>query len=359
MKKQKRVFYAQIAAGAGVLLLAFFLVKFPFTVSGPARLVPQAEWIISQPEPDKLQIKVVSNDFSQKAVVQLFHISRPDLFTLQIKEGLRVGDRLSAGSPAALLISLEDQLRTAELLGLLEEAKAQLAASRSGLKRPLQEEADRALQYARAQLAAYEPILQRAQELYERNLISRQEFELTRAQYELYRIDTAVKEARLQTVKTGEKAEDLAVIEAQIRSAADRLELLRKKSAAETLCAPFNGVLVLPNAAVGELLHLCNTDTMIVEMPIKVQDARFVRAGQTATVTLLGDKRLRHKARVIGISGATRLVNLQPMFIAAAQLEALEQPLPVGMIGRFSILVGKKTAAQMLAEGWRSYRFNK
>ena len=342
-----------------VFLLVSLFIQFDYTIKGPGRFVAQAEWTISQMEQDKLLTRLFSNDFTQKTETSLYHVNRPDYISFRVKDGMAVGNQLSAGEIVAQITSIEDQLRLTSSLGQLQQANAQLAAQKTVLKHTLQEEANRTLQLAKAQLAAYEPVLKRQQELYDQNLISSQEFEITRAQHELYQIDVALQDARVQTARTGEKAEALAVIETQIRASADELELLQKKAAAETYRAPIAGILVQPDIALGELLHLCKTDTMVVQMPIKVTDIQYVKPGQKVHAYVFGEGRLPGIVTVIGISQSTRMVNRQPMYIAAAYVENQDQKLLQGMTGTFVIMTGRASLMEMMRRSWKNFRFNK
>lgn len=360
MKRREKKTLGQITLGIlAVLLLVSLFLKFDYTIKGPGRFIAQTEWTISQMEQDKLLTRLLSNDFAQNTEMSLFHVNRPDYISFRVKDGLAVGDRLPTGEIVAQIASIEDQLRLTSSLGKLQQANAQLAAQKTGLKRALQEEADRTLQLSKAQLAAYEPVLKRQQELYNQNLISSQEFEITRAQHELYQIDVALQEARVRTARTGEKAEVLAVIEAQIRAAADELVLLQKKAAAETFRTPIEGILVQPDIAVGELLHLCKTDTMVVQMPVKITDIQYVKPGHKVLLYVFGEGRKPRQSTIIGISQTTRMVNLQPMYIATAYVENLDQKLLYGMTGAFVIMTGKATLMEMIHRSWKNFRFNK
>ncbi|MDZ7371751.1 MAG: hypothetical protein ONB12_11330 [candidate division KSB1 bacterium] len=357
-KRHKQLLLRVSGAALLILLAALFFARFDYRVKGPALLVPKAEWTIVQSEQDKLLTRLVQNDRGFVTTIELFHISRPDYVSLQIRPDLEQGKRLEANEVAAQLTSLEDQIRLSETLGLLEQANAQLQALKTGLKPTMQEEANQELQYAKVQLAAYEPILHRYQELFEKSLISRQQFDSVKAQYELYRIDVALKEARLRTAKTGEKAEMLAVIEAQIRSAATQMELLKKKASAESIRTPISGIVGLPDRLNGELFHLCSNDSLVVQMLIKPQDAPLVKPGQSVSVFIYGKGKIAAPARVLSISPNSRLVQVQPMYVALAVISNAGDLAP-GMSGRYTLQTAKYSGWDLLRRSWKTYRFNK
>ncbi|RPI02322.1 MAG: hypothetical protein EHM72_04500, partial [Calditrichaeota bacterium] len=263
-----------------VLVVLSLIVRFNEKITGPARIASQYEWTIVHLEQDKLSTLLKSNGLIQKQQVELFHLSRPDYITFSLKDGLTIGQSLNQGELVAQFISLEDQYRITNLQGDLAQARAQLSAQSTGLKRAQQEEADQELQFSKAQLAAYRPIVERQRELYNKQVISRQELEITEAQNQLYEIEVALREAGLRSARSGEKSELLSIIQTQITAAASELSLLNSKAAASMIHAPFSGILVQPVDSLGEKLHLCKNDTFVVQMPVDAAHIHSVKAGQ-------------------------------------------------------------------------------
>jgi hypothetical protein len=340
-----------------LLIVAALFVKFDYKVKGAARFVAYSEWTLSNVEQDKLIGSHVYNGQQNQHDMTLFHFQRPDFVRFSLNSDLRIGDIVEPGALIAQFMSSEDAMLLAGLKGSLEEAKANLAALRVGEKKAFQQEASQALTYAKAELAAYEPVLKRAKELHEKNLLSDQELEITQAQYDLYTINVSVQEARLQSVKTGEKAEAISVIEAQAKSLSDQLAIYQEKLDAAAIKSPVKGMLVQPDRTLAELCHICELDSMIVQMPIKASEIKNVQIGSPMIVNVSGSENV--ELAVSGINYSATMVMAQPMYIVSAVLANPDYTIKHGMTGNVEITTGKSTLFNMLAESWTSFRFNK
>lgn len=359
MKRLSKKSIGLVTLAALVLLLVVSLfVKFETTLKGPGRFVASSEWTVVQVEQDKVQSVLISNGVKQQHDIQLFHFNRPDYVQVQLQPGLNVGSWVEKGTLIASISSHEDQLRLASLYGELQQAQANLNALSTGAKTALQEEMQRAVEYAQTQLEAYEPILQRHKDLFEQQLISEQEYDTVRAQYDLYKIEKELQEARLQAAKTGEKQEALDIFQAQIQSISDQLDILQEKSQAETIRSPISGIVVRPDRNLGEIIHICNTDTMVIQMPVKASDIPSVQLGMTLTAKAQGASE-NFRMLVSGISHNSTLINLQPMFMVMAEFENPNRRLIHGMTGNMEIATGQSTWWNMLTDAWQDFRFNR
>ena len=224
-------------------------------------------------------------------------------------------------------------------------------------KQAFQQEASQALTYAKAEVAAYEPVLERAKMLHEKNLISDQELEVTQAQYDLYTINVSVQEARLQSVKTGQKEEAILVIEAQAKAVSNQLDIYQEKLDAAAIKSPVKGMLVQPDRTNAELCHICELDSMIVQMPVKASEVKNIGIGAPMIVNVSGTENV--ELYVSGIDYGATMVMAQPMYIVSAVLPNPDYSIKHGMTGNVEITTGKSTLLKMLAESWTSFRFNK
>ncbi len=347
-----------VVLALAVLFLISLLVKFETTLKGPGRFVATSEWTLVQVEQDKVQSNLMYNGTKQQSEINLFQFNRPDYVHLKLRQGIFVGSWVEKGTLIANLTSHEDEIRLAGLRGELHQAQANMEALRTGAKEALQQEMSQAVEYAKAQVAAYEPILERQKELYEKQLISEQQYDSARAQYDLYKIQVDLQTARLQAAKTGEKQEALEILQAQINSLSNQLEVLNEKLSAESIRTPISGIVVQPDRSVGELVHICNTDTMVIQMPVRDSKIHSVQMGMTLDANAPGSGE-RFRATVSGISHNVTLVNLQPMFMVNAQLSNPDRRLIHGMTGNMRISTGSTYWWQMLQQAWTNYRFNK
>ena len=342
-----------------VLVLVALFFKFDHVISGPARFVAYSEWSLLNSEQDKLKSQHFYNGARNKNDMYLFHFQRPDFIRFSLNEDLEIGTIVNAGDVVARLSSAEDDIRLAELKGQLEESHASLAALQTGEKDAFQRQASEELTYARAELQAYEPILQRTKELHEKNLVSDQELDIAQAQYDLYKINVDVAEARLQTVKTGAKQEAINVIRAQVNAVSRQIDLLQEKFQAATIKSPITGVLVQPDNTVGELCHICEIDSMIVQMPVKTSDVKHVHSGMPFKTYPADSRQSGRDLEVLNVSASASMINMQPMFMVTAIAPNTDYAIRHGMTGRAEIHAGKRTLFSMIASAWDNFRLNR
>lgn len=340
-----------------VLIVIALFVKFDYKIKGPARLVAYSEWTLSNLEQDKLIGDHIYNGIKNQNDMELFHFQRPDFVRFSLNSELQIGDIVEAGEMVAHFMSSNDAIELAELKGSLEQARANLAALSVGEKQAYQQEASEALTYAKAELAAYEPVLKRTEELHAKKLVSDQELEIAQAQYDLYKINVSVQEARLRSVKTGQKEETISVIEAQAKAVANQLEIFQQKLDAASIKSPVRGMLVQPDRVKAELCHICELDSMIVQMPVKASEIKNIQLGAPMVVDVAGIKNV--ELTVTSIDYSATMVMLQPMYIVSAVLPNPDYQIKHGMTGNVEISAGKSTLLALLAESWATFRFNK
>ena len=342
-----------------VLSAIALFIKFDHKITGPARFVAYSEWILVNSEQDKLQSNHYYNGLQNRHDMVLFHFERPDFVQFSLNADLQFGTMVNEGEVVAQFLSSEDAIRLAELSGEVTESRASLSALETGEKEALQREASEALTYAKAELAAYEPVLKRQKELHAKNLISDQELEISQAQYDLYSINVSVQKARLQSSQTGQKVETIAIIEAEIDAVSKQLELFQKKLDASSIKSPVHGILVQPDRANRELCHICEIDSMIVQMPVKASDIQHVEIGMPMIVNVPGSTNKAEELSVRGIDFNASMINLQPMYIVSAVLPNTDRRVKHGMTGNIEIIAGQATLLDMLSQSWKSFRFNK
>jgi RND family efflux transporter MFP subunit len=218
---------------------------------------------------------VASKTSSQTASRVMGHI-----LTIRVKEG----DRVKKGD---VLIVLESN----ELKARLDEATNALSAAEKNLK-----EAEAEQEEAKAQLSLAEITFQRFKDLLERQSVSLQEFDETKAKYEV---------AKARVRKTDEAA---ASLEARKRQAEAALNEAKAYHEYTKIRAPFSGIITRKFVHEGDLatpgsnlLTLEDTDHYRMEASVNESQTGKVAIGKEIEITLdrLGEKRIKGKVSEI------------------------------------------------------------
>jgi len=205
--------------------LAIF--KFPYTVQAPCQIVGQKEWALIQLEPDKVISKTFDNKEDRTLNFTLLQFARDDF--VQFKQFSTNENWINQDEPIANISSLDNKLALNNLNGELQKAHSNLAIVTVGEKESLQEEAEHALELAEIQFSAYEPQYLRNKELFENELISSAEWEISRATYDGYKSNIELQRARSEVLKTGEKSEILRYMSDQVNLISGQINLLKSK----------------------------------------------------------------------------------------------------------------------------------
>ena len=202
----------------------------------------------------------------------------------------------------------------------VQQARAQLAQQQSSLA-----QAEQTVVQAEAQLAQHQAErelttrqLERAERLLERGLIARAEYDeaLTRSRVVAQQVaaqrqavavaetvvrafrggvaaaeaNVGVQEARLRTLESGARPEDVAIARERVREAEQALVVARRQAQEAVVIAPFGGVVTAINAEVGQtvgsqgVLQLVSTE---MEIRVEVDETNLadLELGQPAVVS--------------------------------------------------------------------------
>ena len=259
---------------------------------------------------------------------------------------VREGDRVSAGQRLAILKNDVAEARAAQAEAALTTAQATLVQVARGALPSEVDAAAAQVQQARAQLAQQQASLaqaeqtvvqaeaqlaqhqaeqelttrqlERAERLLERGLIARAEYDeaLTRSRVAAQQVaaqqqavavaetvgrafrggvaaaeaNVGVQEARLRTLESGARPEDVAIARERVREAERGLAVARRQAQEALVIAPFGGVVTAINAEVGQtvgsqgVLQLVSTE---MEIRVEVDETNLadLELGQPAVVS--------------------------------------------------------------------------
>jgi membrane fusion protein, multidrug efflux system len=154
-----------------------------------------------------------------------------------------VGDEVEAGDVLARLDVSDLDLSARQLVGQLNQARAQLDEMRAGAREEEVEILRAQLRAAMAGFNAAEAEFRRYESLLEDNTISRAEYDRVESAYETALAEQQSAEQRLREAEAGARAENIRAQEAVIASLEAQLETARNSVSYATLRAPFSGII--------------------------------------------------------------------------------------------------------------------
>ena len=347
--KNRSVFY--MAGIIVLLLIVILIIRIPYTIKVPCHIVGQKEWALIQVEPDKMISKTFDNKEDKTLGFTLLQFAREDF--VNYKQYSTDDTWIDKNDPIANIVSLNNKLSMADLKGELEKARDNLAIASAGEKQALLEEAERALELANIQFSAYEPQYLRNKELYESNLISSSEWEITRATYDAYQSNIALQEARLEVMRTGEKSEIVRYMQDHIEQLRSQVQLMDTKLAMGDLRAPFSGIISYPSQ--DSLICLIeNVDSVLCKLPVIAPEIRYLEPGQEITIRLF-ESNEEQQAELIKIGHRSKLINGTPSYIITGYLNSDSEDILPGMSGIAQIQCGNISLVELLFRSFNKY----
>ena len=282
--------YIALYTIAGILLVSFIIpFKIPFSVKTMGKVLPIREWVISK-GPDGRLITILTNNktgMSKNYTVSQFE--RGDAIQFKLNPDIISGKAISKNDTIAVLYSNEIDRQIAELKGQLDIANASLIMYSSGEKEPVIQELTNKVEYLKTQAAEQNKIYNRKKSLYEKKLISQEEYDIAKSTMELNNINIVIAEAQLKTGQSGAKQEQIGYIKSQIISLKNQIDVLKKRTDQYTLLSQING-LVRRKTSGDTLLIVSDTSEYVIIMPVKWEERNYIFPGQKIEVSFSSSK---------------------------------------------------------------------
>jgi hypothetical protein len=254
----------------------FLPIQFSYKITSGGKILPAKSWIVSKGNSGQL-ISFLHN--REKGVIDNYSVKefeRGDDIHLLLNEDFKIGETINEKDTVGFIYSNEIEKELALLQSELNVAKSSLDFNLSGEKESVIREAEENLKFYTSQAEVHNKILSRQKALREKNLLSQEEFELTLNQAELNDISIAIAKARLESVSTGAKKEQIELINNQIQSLEKQIGVLQKRYTSYYLISPIDGV--VSNLTSGDTLFtISDNDEFIVMIPVKISEIEFIK----------------------------------------------------------------------------------
>ena len=198
-----------------------------------------------------------------------------------------------------VISSPETERLLEQLSGELRRAAALVSVSSTGEKEAIVKSANERLAYAQAQRDGHQKTLERMKALFDRGIISKQEYDVVATSGEMYNALVTTAQAELKAVSTGAKPSEIAMNQAGVRSFENQIAVLRAKLDRFSLKAPFDGV-VYETSIADTVALIGSRDSFVVVMPVRLADAAHVQQGASINVEYASTKALKGKVHMIG-----------------------------------------------------------
>ena len=187
--------------------------------------------------------------------------------------------------------------------------------------------------------------------MYEKGLVSQEEYEIAKGTYDLYLINISISKARLKTVETGAKQEQIEFLKTQINSMENELAILQKRFTGFTVTAPINGV-VSRKTNSDTLMVISDISEFVLLCPVKVKDKKYIQTSAKVDIHANGTKQ-DVKSLVYEIGNSVQLVNGIQIVTVTSSVDGNSDQLIPSLIVDCYIETGKLSPLEYLERIWQ------
>ncbi len=317
----KNHFYLFIGV-IGILILAalLLLIQKGNTIQAPCLLLPESEWILSHESPGEVYSRLICNSPPQVQEFKLLLAERSDLIDFSLVDKIERDKPVNKGAVIGFAISIENHFRVAELQTKLDLEESRLHVISTGEKSPIQEEYQKTYEYAVAESEAYNQIYERNQKLFAQNLISTEVWQTCELQKRLLDIKVSLAKARLLTVQSGLKTEEVNMVKNNIAHLIDQLSWLQKKIEAEKIQSPLDGHFA-DTAVPGVICKVVDYKTIVLHIPVSLSVVNNIDIGNDIQVEVLLKSPVQKHTKVVSIGSETQLIGNRGMILVTGRID--------------------------------------
>jgi hypothetical protein len=328
-----------------ILVVLVIPVRIPYKITTPGKVLPSKEWLITKDMEGRLMTSLINNRSGMYESYGVVSFERGDAMNFRMNPGISAGTSVNTTDTIGVLYSNASEKQLMNLKASLESQIAQLEVSRSGEKEAIISEAKQAVLYAERQYLEQEKIYNRQKGLYEKELISEEEFDLSKGALDLFRINVEIAKERLKNVTTGEKPEQIDLVKTNIEGLKDEISILEQRFSDFVIQSPINGTI---NRVFSRdtLLTISDTTEFIVIMPVQWEYKNYIRKDQIVEFDLKDNSTTTGK--VIALEKSAGLLNQDVVTIVTASYSGDNLNFMPGLFIECSIICDELTIRQHL-----------
>ncbi len=319
--------------GVVLLIVVVFLslpIEIPYSINTSGKILPAKEMLFIKSADGTLVTEMKDNIRGISTNYSAFQFIRGDAIQFSFNKNISNGSAVSINDTIAFLYSNELERELIDLRGEIKVAKANLAVLETGEKKSIVDQSAKQLEYNKRQSAEQKRILKNLEELYKKNLASKDEYEIAKSLNDLYEINIGIAEAQLQSVQTGVKKEEIGYLKSQITALQDEADALTKRFNDYTIVSQINGIVNKPYK-LDTLLVVSDTTEFVVLIPVLWEERENLSINQAIQidVPMLGKI---ENVTIAEIDNTVHLINHGQVFIVTGKIPNGQAGLLPGLI---------------------------
>ena len=308
-----------------VVLLAFIFLEIPYTIRAKGIVKPVKEWGLYKGSDGTLVNMLEDHISGTLNEYNVMEFQRGDIVQFVFNEALLQNERIGRGDTIAWVLSKDLQMRLIEKQGELAYQQSLLNVLRTGEKPEAVQLAYDQVKLARQELETQEKITERMEQLFEQDLISPQEYELSVNDLMVKKYALEMAESNYQAVLAGEKKEEIGAVLSRTNALEYEIRQIKEHIASMNILSPISGEVIRqrnPDTESGrdEVIRIADFSSFVVFVPVDAFEESYIKHGQEVSIRD-NSTRSGYLGHIVGIDNSVQLINRRPKVFVSVLIE--------------------------------------
>jgi len=338
-------FYIWLVLAACIIILSF-IVPVDLKINAPVTIGPLERFTIKGGNDSQLETSWFTGGLAQKPINRVYQFSISDFAVLDFEPTQKLGASVDSGD---VLLEISSD----HFLSQLEQTEAEIDKAHADYELLISDPKTAELAGAKASLDEallkqinVENEYQRTRKMFEKNLISEEEFETFKTSRYIQNKQVDIAQADFDLLKEGPKSEELLRQDAEIKRLQSKADYLRKQIETCTIYAPFAGILTLFGEE-SEIVSLARTDSVEVIVRVPEDQIDILGVEQKIKFRVAGFPHKSFEGKIDKVLASTQAFEGGDYFSAISIIDNQESLLKSGMHGYAKIYCGKSSVADL------------
>lgn len=311
----KKIFPVLLMAVLVIAIILAMVVRLPYNVRGKGMVKPLQEWGLYKSS-DGTLVNILENHLHGSIhEYKVLEFQRGDMVSFLFNEALIRDKIIQQGDTIAWIMSHDLDMRMVEMHGDMLYQEALLEVYLTGEKPEAIRMALDEVELARQELTTQKKLTGRIENLYQQDLVSRQEYELSMNDLQVKQYALEIAQSNYRALLAGEKEEELGVIRSRIASLSDQISQLAKQKEAMNILSPITGHVIrqqeFGETSSDQVIRVADMSSFLVFVPVDIHEKIYIQAGQQVRIRA-NNRHPEIIGKVVGMDNAVQLINRRP-----------------------------------------------
>lgn len=343
---QPKKLLIKLGSGALIILL-LVLVKWELKVSKECEIQALAYYNISSLPQSFIEEQLFIEDQEEKRQTNVLKLISAEYGVVNLEPLVKEGQQVQKGEMIAQLTSNQYKNALDRDLALIQKAKADYTILKKGARPEELQQANDNVRRIEALLDAKQKVKKRFDELWEKKLVSQEEYDKVFSEYQALESDLAIAKNTLRLLQLGAKPEELSKARAEIQQLEATVNYLKQQIQAQEIKSPISGT-VTSVRSTGNLITIARLDTVRVLISASEKDMDVLKVGQKVKAKVRAYPGKSFFGVVTKVAQQAERLGNKNVFIITSKVTNNDYHLKPGMTGQAKIYCGKRSLINLL-----------